>query len=150
MHELSLYGSVPIEHYHRTLQQLAGVTCMQPQDVEEVHIILKSRSPPGLEKVQGSGSAQGSQQQQQELQRLKGLLQGGIYNVKLVGKVVRQQQNDDSQTNATQPAGPTIEWTLEFKDTPAAGKQPTNIRLISRTKLGGGDIVAFFSVFGFE
>lgn len=157
MHELSLYGSVPIEQYHRTLQQLAGVTSMQPQDVEEVHIILKSRAPPGLEKLQGSSSAQGSQQQQQEIQRLKGLLQGGIYNVKLIGKITQKPHQKTPQINGAHSkdqtadrSGQSIEWTLEFKDTPAAGKQATNTRLTSRTKLGSGNLVAFFDVFGFE
>lgn len=155
MHELSLYGSVPIDEYPRVLQQLAGVTSMQPQDVEELHIVLKSRTPPGLEKVQGSSSAQGSQQQQQEYQRLKGLLQGGIYNVKLVGKITRKDHGAAQQANGinrqtSDRTGQTIEWTLEFKDTPAAGKQAANIRLISRTRLGSGDIVAFFDMFGFE
>lgn len=160
MHELSLYGSVPAEQYHKILQQLAGVTCMQPQDAEEVHVILKSRIPPGLEKAQGSSGAQGSQQQQQEFQRLKGLLQGGIYNVKLVGKIVAKRSRDDLPANGTDAErdhqdqiarqGQGIEWTLEFKDTPNAGKQATNTRLISRTKLGSGDLIAFFNVFGFE
>lgn len=161
MHELSLYGSVHAEQYHRILQQLAGVTCMQPQNAEEVHIILKSRIPPGLEKVQGSSGGQGSQQQQQEIQRLKGLLQGGIYNVKLVGRISTKDQPSDLQENGTEMrldhteqstnrSGQSIEWTFEFKDTPAAGKQATNVRLISRTKLGNGDLVAFFNVFGFE
>lgn len=157
MHELSLYGSVPVNEYHKILQQLAGVTSMQPQDVEELHIILKSRTPPGLERVQGSSSAQGSQQQQQEYQRLKGLLQGGIYNVKVVGKFVRkvnraaQATNGvDSRNQNTDRSEQIIEWTLEFKDTPAAGKQTTNNRLIARVKLGSGDIVAFFDMFGFE
>lgn len=161
MHELSLYGSVPAEQYHRILQQLAGVTCMQPQNAEEVHIILKSRIPPGLEKVQGSSGGQGSQQQQQEVQRLKGLLQGGIYNVKLVGRISTRDQSPNVQTNGTEMqvdqtvqsvdrSRQSIEWTFEFKDTPAAGKQTTNVRLISRTKLGSGDLVAFFTVFGFE
>lgn len=155
MHELSLYGSVPIDDYPRVLQQLAGVTSMQPQDAEEVHIILKSRTPPGLEKFQGSSSAQGSQQQQQEYQRLKGLLQGGIYNVKVVGKITRKDHGVSQQANGTDRQLPdrteqTVEWILEFKDTPVAGKQATNTRLISRTRLGGGDIIAFFDIFGFE
>lgn len=161
MHELSLYGSVPVEQYHRILQQLAGVTCMQPQNAEEVHIILKSRIPPGLEKVQGSSGGQGSQQQQQEIQRLKGLLQGGIYNVKLVGKISPRDSSSKSEENGTNMqldsteqsdnrSGQSIEWFFEFKDTPAAGKQATNVRLISRTKLGSGDLVAFLGIFGFE
>lgn len=126
---------------------------MQPQSFEEVHIILKSRIPPGLEKVQGSSGGQGNQQQQQEILRLKGLLQGGIYNVKLVGRIVEKgdqrklKEDDDPQSNRAQQ---NIEWTLEFKDTPAAGKQVTNSRLISRTKLGDGDVIAFLDMFGFE
>jgi hypothetical protein len=111
--------------------------------------------------VQGSSGGQGSQQQQQEIQRLKGLLQGGIYNVKLVGRISTKPQPSDSQAKVTKlqvdhteqsthRSGQSIEWTYEFKDTPAAGKQATNVRLISRTTLGSGDLVAFFTVFGFE
>lgn len=153
MHELSLYGSVPIEQHHKLLQQLAGVTSMQPQGVEEVHIILKSRIPPGLEKLQGSSGSQGNQQQQQEIQRLKSLLQGGVYHVKLIGTIVQNENLSDTQQDGNREpsrSGQSMEWTLEFKDTPAAGKQITNSRLISRTRLGSGNLIAFLTVFGFE
>lgn len=81
--------------------------------------------------------------------------------MKLVGKISSKDQSSKSEANGTKTqldsadqstnrSGQSIEWFFEFKDTPAAGKQATNVRLISRTKLGSGDLIAFLSVFGFE
>lgn len=160
MHELSLYGAVPAEDHVQILQQLAGVTRMQPQHVEEIHLVFKARTPPGLEKVHGSGGSQGNQQQQNEIQRLKGMLQSGIYFVQLVGTIVASQtpaelQNGqlfDTERNelVEDRTQQKVNWRFEFKDTPESTKQPTNTRLISRTRFEDGEMIAFMDLFGFE
>lgn len=160
MHELSLYGSVPAERHNRLVQQLAGVCCMQPQHVEEIHAVFKARQPAGLETLQGSGSSQANSQQQQDLQKLRTMLQSGVYFVKLVGTVMDRHATHDHEGdgevwtngNGSQrlPNDPRIDWVFEFKDTPEAGQQTTNTRLVSRTKFLNGDMVAFLNLFGYE
>jgi len=160
MHELSLYGSVPAERHDRLVQQLAGVCCMQPQHAEEIHLVFKARQPVGLEKVQGSGSSQANSQQQQDVQKLRTMLQSGVYFVQLVGTIVngdiaREDKNDtEASTNGNEPHrlsdARRIEWAFEFKDTPEAGLQAANTRLISRTSLIGGELIPFLDLFGFE
>lgn len=158
MHELSLYGLVPENSHDRLLQQLTGVTCMQPQYTEEIHLVFKARTPPGLEKVQGTttGGGSGLQQQQQEFQKLRTMLQSGIFFVQLVGSIVQDgneasaQNGHDVQMNGTYPEGSKIEWTFEFKDTPEAAKQPVTTRLVSRTKFDDGDMFGFLDLLGYE
>ena len=60
---------------------------MQPQHVEQIHLVFKARQPAGLEKVQGSGSSQANSQQQQDVQKLRTMLQSGIYFTQLVGTI---------------------------------------------------------------
>src|SRR5689334_12115134 len=88
MHELSLYGPVPAERHDRLVQQLAGVCCMQPQHAQEIHLVFKARQPAGLEKVQASSSSQANSQQQQDAQKIRTMLQSGVYFVQLVGTIV--------------------------------------------------------------
>lgn len=41
MHELSLYGQVPLERHDQVLKILAGIAAMQPQTLFERHLIYK-------------------------------------------------------------------------------------------------------------
>jgi len=133
---------------------------MQPQHVEEIHLVFKARQPAGLEAVQGSGSSQANSQQQQDLQKLRNMLQSGVYFVKLIGTIVDKDATHDHEgdgevcTNGDAfqrlPNRRSIDWVFEFKDTPEAGQQATITRLISRTKFADGDRIAFLNFFGYE
>lgn len=160
MHELSLYGSVPAGRHHRLVQQLAGVCCMEPRDVEEIHLVFKARQPAGLEKVQVSGGSQATSQQQQEVQKLRTMMQSGVYYVQLVGTIIdsdgirEHKEAHEASTNGDarhqRSNSRRIDWTFEFKDTPEAGQQATNTRLISRTTIQDGEMTAFLNLFGYE
>lgn len=139
MHNLSLYASVPQHDYTQLLSQLAGVTRMQPQYVHQVVLIFKSKVPPGLARVQTKGGTQGVQQQS-ETQKLTSMLNSGLYFVHFVGAVTKD--NDGSSRR--------IQWTLDFKDTPEAGKQNVTSRLAFRLPINDGDPVGFMSAFGYE
>ena len=141
MHELSLYGAVAPTQHHRVTQQLTGVARMQPRDAEEVHLVFKTRVPPGLEKVQGTGGSSSNAQQQQELQKVKNMLSSPIYVVKMVGTL---------DTSSASNVNPNISWVLEFRDTPEVAKQPISTRLVSRIDLEDGDLTAFLDLFGLE
>jgi len=135
---------------------------MQPQPAEEAHLLFRARQPGGLEAAQGSGSSQANPQQQQELQKLRTMLQSGVYFVKLVGSFTtsdvtqRDEGGSESETHTEAhrsqeaPGNRRVHWTFEFKDTPEAGQQATNTRLVSRTKLADGEMIAFLDFFGYE
>lgn len=151
MHELSLYGSVTTDHHHRLLQILAGVTSMQPIEVEEIHLVFKTRQPAGVNRVLAPASQGGTgATQQQEFQKLKTMLQSGIFFVKLIGTI--QKRDGANQMNSSSEArdGLVQDWTLEFKDTPEAAKQPVTNRVSSRVSLSGDHIMDYMNFFGFE
>lgn len=141
MHEFALYGQIRKDDHHQVLQQLAGVTRMQPQDTREIHLVFKARQPAGLDHVQSIGASNLASGQQQELQRVKSLLNAPLYYVQLIG---------DAQQQASDAESPTVKWTFEFKDTPDAGKQPVSSRLISRTPMEDGNFMMFLDSFGYE
>ena len=157
MHEFSLYGQVVQEDHHRMLQQLAGYTRMQPRDVVELHLVFKARPPAGLDNIPSAGGSQGVAQQQ-DVQKLKNMLNASLYYVQLVGEVMptrskKRGDEDVEMTNGNGPPtsdNPTVRWALEFKDTPDAGKQAVSTRLISRTPMDDGDLVQFLDHFGYE
>ncbi|KAK5053764.1 hypothetical protein LTR84_001725 [Exophiala bonariae] len=160
MHEFALYGQVPRELHHRTLQQLAGYTRMQPVDASEIHLVFKARQPPGLDKLPSAGGNQGVLQP--EVQRWRNMLNASLYYVQLVGEIMPAKSSYDkkastqngevSMTNGGSggDAKPDIHWTLEFRDTPDPGKQAVSTRLISRTPLDDGNLVTFLDHFGYE
>ncbi len=158
MHELSLYGQIQGDDHHRMLQQLAGFTRMQPQDATEIRLVFKARQPPGLDLVQSIGASNLANQQQQDIQRVKNMLNAGLYYIHLIGEVQidrrgKSQANEDATMAGSSPGDESeksrVNWTLDFKDTPEAGKQAVSLRLISRTPMEG-DLLRFLENFGFE
>ncbi|OCT51876.1 Mediator of RNA polymerase II transcription subunit 18 [Cladophialophora carrionii] len=159
MHQLALYGQVRKDDHHRMLQQLAGFTRMQPQDVREIQLVFKARQPFGLDLVQSIGASNLASQQQQDLQRVKHMLNAGLYYVHLVGEVLpekkaRRPENEDvtmTDANTSSEAKvSTVRWSLDFRDTPEPGKQPVSSRMVSRTPLEEGNLIRFLDNFGFE
>ena len=159
MHEFSLYGQVPANGHHRMLQQLAGVTRMQPKPVREIHLVFKSQTPRALQSGQVGGSA--ANDKQNETQRVLRMLSTGVYYVQIVGKVrlgqpsqIRSEANGDTEmTNGNGSKAttvPRVRWHLEFKDTPEAGKQTLSNRLTFRVPFEDGDIMKFMKMFGYE
>ena len=72
---------------------------MQPQIIQEVHLVFKARTPAGLDKVQvpGTGGSAGTTQQQQELQKLRTMLQSGLFYVQLVGSIQASSNKQHDQ-----------------------------------------------------
>lgn len=161
MHEFLLFGRIPSHEHERVLQQLAGVTRMQPLDCKEVHLIFKARLPPSLSTGPPIGGSQDVVQP--EVQRTRHLLSGNLFFVQLVGEIAddRDSRNQpqriaDRDTAMTgvdhnpSASRSKIQWRLEFRDTPDAGKQQVTVRLMSRTLFQNGDVLQFLSNFGFE
>lgn len=171
MHEHSLFASIPAGQHHDLLQQLAGITAMQPNHIYERHLIFKPHRKPGFIKPRPGGS---QDVQAHEAQRLNKLLSGSLYYIKVVGEVtaadfgagsgaatagrdvtmggtvdtgaatgdqMRQRQYDVSNQS----------WKLEFKDIPDAGTgSAVTSRLISTSKIPYGDIVPIMRAWGYE
>jgi Med18 protein len=159
MHEFSLYGQVPGSDHKRMLQQLAGVTRMQPKSVREIHLVFKSQTPSAL---QTSASKGDTTEQQQETQRVMRMLTTGLYFAQVVGKVLTEEHaeanghisNGDVEMTNGQDSKSTdtlkVRWHVEFKDTPEAGKQTLSNRYSSSTAIEDGDIIGFMKKFGFD
>ena len=156
MHEFALYGQVTKDDHHRFLQQLAGYTRMQPQDVVEIHLVFKARPPIGLNNLPSAGGQQGALQQ--DVQKVKNMLNAALFYIELVGEVGPIETNsaadgDVSMTNgngASLSNKSTVRWSLDFKDTPDPGKQATSTRLVSRIPMEEGDLAQFPDHFGYE
>lgn len=172
MHESSLFGQVPEESHHVLLQQLAGMTRMQPRHVVERHLVFKAIPPPGLAKIQ-SGATQGIQPP--EVQKTKAFLGNPQYHLQLVteaspnrsavaqdanvASVSSSRSNEADTLNGKTESKLTAEstlsepdrWSLEFRDIPEAVKNPlVTSRLMSRNPIEGGDVFKFMRDLGYE
>lgn len=169
MHEFLLFGQVANDDQHKLLQQLAGVTRMQPQHVLERHLVFKARPPVGLGNIPSGGGSQGVLPA--EVQRTKQMLTSSIFYLQLVctSKPVEAVVKDDhSALNGTvngdaaknpstvnggakdPPKQAEDQWAIEFRDIPDPGKQSVTTRLMSRTPVEAGDMAPFVRDLGFE
>jgi hypothetical protein len=82
MHEFLLFGQVTNNDHHKLLQQLAGVTRMQPQHVVERRLIFKARQPVGLGNIPSGGGSQGVLPP--DVQKTKQALSGSIFYIQAV------------------------------------------------------------------
>ena len=169
MHEFLLFGQVANENRQMLLQQLAGVTRMQPRHVTEWHFLFRSKLPPGLGTLPSGGGTQGVLQP--ELQKTKSMLNSSLYYLQLVCEVDKtdfEEQNENlfgriasngdaaNDVSTKHDSGKTSsgaapkKWRLEFRDVPDAGKQAVTSRLMSRTPIESGDPFVFMDNLGFE
>jgi mediator of RNA polymerase II transcription subunit 18 len=149
MHEQSLFASVPVHQHHELLQQLAGLTAMQPRHCLERRMIFKAFRKPGL-----AGRTGASQDlQQADLQRLNKMLNGNMYYTQVVGPVTEaefgsaesQMSDEGVYDYGRQP------WKLEFRDIPEAGtRSAVTSRLMSSATLPTGDIVPSMNAWGYK
>jgi len=56
MHELSLFGQVPLARHEQVLNILAGLAAMQPQSLYEKHTLLQPLSPPAADQPAGKNA----------------------------------------------------------------------------------------------
>ncbi|QSS51415.1 RNA polymerase II mediator complex subunit Srb5 [Histoplasma capsulatum var. duboisii H88] len=96
MHELLLFAPVPAKQHHDLLQQLSGLTAMQPTRIFERHLVFKAYRKPGFVKTRPGGS---QDVQAPETQRLNKLLNGGLYYMQVVGNV--RERDFGSMTAST-------------------------------------------------
>ncbi|KAL4881479.1 mediator complex, subunit Med18 [Aspergillus karnatakaensis] len=162
MHELLLFASVPSQQHHELLQQLAGLTAMQPRHRLERRLIFKAHRKPGLANARGAPSrdAQGA-----DIVRLNKMLNGQMFYTQVVGPIseadfdTKPSSADDSDaamTGMEQATGSPYDydsqpWKLEFRDIPEAGTRSTiTARLMASATLPKGDIVTHMNAWGYS
>lgn len=166
MHELSLFASVPDHQHHELLQQLAGLTAMQPRHVIERRLIFKAYRQPGQTAVRTGGS---QDVQAGDMQKLNKMLNGGMFYTQVVGPVseadfgTTSDPDHDTQMTGMEDLEPTSQdlqssydyeqqpWKLEFRDIPEAGtRSAVTARVMASATLPRGDIVPSMNAWGYR
>ncbi|KAL2013807.1 hypothetical protein VTN00DRAFT_1332 [Thermoascus crustaceus] len=154
MHELLLFASVPAHQHHDLLQQLAGLTAMQPRRRFERRLLFKAYRKPGYVNTRIGGS---QDLQASELQRLTKMLNGGMFYTQVVGPVT------ESDFGSTPPSGTDEKrdedwyefedqpWRLEFRDIPeVATRSAVTARVMASASLPRGDVVPPMNAWGYS
>ncbi|KAH9881355.1 hypothetical protein IAQ61_000079 [Plenodomus lingam] len=152
MHELLLYGQVPVDRHDQVLKILAGVAAMQPRHVIERCVIYKpTREPeePGANLRRGGSQAVGIKQAKQTAAAT-------LYYTRLVQKLTE----DDFGTQDGLPheqgkhlvadiaSGEEPKWSALFEDIPDTGDRGVSIRFTNSTDLLSGDPHAYMVASG--
>ncbi|KAJ5678664.1 Mediator of RNA polymerase II transcription subunit 18 [Penicillium macrosclerotiorum] len=174
MHELLLFASVPVHKHHELVQQLAGLTAMQPRHALERRLIFKAHRKPGMASARVGGSQ--DLQQSGDLQRVNKLLNGGMFYTQVVGPVVDRDfapapvsaPDPDTQMAGTDEVKPPPHdqsqnrtehvydhekqpWKLEFRDIPEAGtRSGVTARVMATATLPPGDVVPLMNAWGYS
>lgn len=166
MHELLLFASVPVHQHHELLQQLAGLTAMQPRHCLERRLIFKAYRKPGLTTAR-IGASQ-DLQQSGELQRVNKLLNGNMFYTQVVGPVTEKDfgtasvADPDTQMAGMDETKPSTRdsqgydydhqpWKLEFRDIPEAGtRSAVTARVMASAALPRGDVVPSMNAWGYR
>ncbi|KKK15014.1 hypothetical protein P175DRAFT_0441405 [Aspergillus ochraceoroseus IBT 24754] len=165
MHELLLFASVPAHQHNELLQQLAGLTAMQPCHRLERRLIFKAYRKPGLINTRGGAS---QDLQGADLPRLNKMLNGGMFYTQVVGPLSDADfdtepsfsgERGDAPMSGTDdtPVGTgsydydNQSWRLEFRDIPEAGTRSTiTSRLMASAALPKGDIMTPMNAWGYS
>jgi hypothetical protein len=162
MHELLLFAQVPAAQHHGLVQQLTGLTAMQPNRVLERRMVFRPYRKPGFIRPRPGGS---QDVQSSEVQKLYKMLSAGLYHFQLVGPIratafaaTAADSSEDTVMQGTEPSDATSgyvssnqTWTLEFKDTPEAGTgSGVTSRQIFTAALPYGDVLPLMTAWGFE
>lgn len=158
MHELLLFASVPPSNHHDLLQQLSGLTAMQPLHRLERRLIFKAYRKPGWVNTR-SGASQDLQAT--ELHRLNKLLNGAMFHTQVVGPVAEADFGPSSQDSHMSGVDENIPsasynydnqpWRLEFRDIPEAGtRSALTARLMANASLPRGDLMALMNAWGYR
>ena len=175
MHELLLFASVPVHQHHELLQQLAGLTAMQPRHALERRLIFKAFRKTGLITGRVGGSQDLQQASAGDLQRVNKMLNGGMFYTQVVGPVSEKDfapasvpvsaPDADTQMAGMEEKKPPVTvqsdnghvydydlqtWKLEFRDIPeAATRSAVTTRVMASATLPRGDIEPSMNAWGY-
>lgn len=175
MHELLLFASVPLHQHHELLQQLTGLTAMQPRRCIERRLVFKAYRKPGLNAPRVGGSQ--DVKQAGDLQRVNKMLNGGMFYTQVVGPLLpghfggstatadsdtQMAGMDDSQSSSEAVPNPPTQqgsgynydqqpWKFEFRDIPEAGtRSAVTSRVMASAALPRGDVVPSMNAWGYR
>lgn len=142
MHELLLFGQVPLSRHEQVLKILAGYTAMQPKSVAEVHQIYKPTMQP-----QQSVHVGGTQNLQQKP------VSQNIQNRELVYMQLVEASDDeqgdqslsDNRINAMGSS-----WSLQYTELPDAAKRNVTMRMATSVDLTEGDPYGYMNGLGYK
>ncbi|KAJ5477196.1 Mediator of RNA polymerase II transcription subunit 18 [Penicillium diatomitis] len=177
MHELLLFASVPVHQHHELLQQLAGLTAMQPRHALERRLVYKAFRKPGLNTGRVGGSQDLQQANAADLQRVNKMLNGGMFYTQVVGpvsekdfaaapvKVTASELDSDTQMAGMELSNPSASvqadtaatydfdrqpWKLDFRDIPeAATRSAVTTRVMASAALPRGNIEPSMNAWGY-
>ncbi|KAI8934016.1 hypothetical protein NX059_008784 [Plenodomus lindquistii] len=152
MHELLLYGQVPVDRHGQVLKILAGVAAMQPRRVLQRCIVYKpTREPeePGANLRRGGSQAVAVKQ-------VKQTAAATLYYTRLVQKLAEDEfgtedglpHEQGKHLSADIAAGEEPTWSALFEDIPDTGDRGVSIRYINSTDLLSGDPHAYMLAAG--
>ncbi|KAJ5085558.1 mediator of RNA polymerase II transcription subunit 18 [Penicillium argentinense] len=176
MHELLLFASVPVHQHAELLQQLAGLTGMQPRHCFERRLIFKAYRKPGQPNARVGAS---QDLQKGDLQRVNKMLNGGMFYTQLVGSVqsahfgaaaadavaggapAAPPADPDTNMDGMDEANPPLprksydfdqqRWSLEFRDIPEAGtRSGVTARVMATAALPAVDVVQLMNAWGYS
>jgi mediator of RNA polymerase II transcription subunit 18 len=144
MHELLLYGQVPLSRHDQVLRILAGVAAVQPRRVLERRIVYKpTREPeePGAH-LSRRGGTQSVGQKPAKQSGAKDLFHSQLVQ-KLSDNDLGQEhgtlQSSEKRLSAAVNPGEEPKWSHELQDVPDTGDRGVSIRATTSTDLLSGD-----------
>jgi mediator of RNA polymerase II transcription subunit 18, fungi type len=144
MHEFLLFAPVPASQHRELLQQLAGLTAMQPRHRLERRLIFKANRKVGRINTRLGGGSQDVQAA--EIQRLLKMMNGATYYNRVVSVVAE----DDFGAPAEEYDIDSQLWKMEWRDIPEAGtRSGVTSRLMANAVLPQGDIVNVMKAWGY-
>ncbi|KAF2848000.1 hypothetical protein T440DRAFT_402190 [Plenodomus tracheiphilus IPT5] len=152
MHELLLYGQVPVERHDQVLKILAGVAAMQPRRAIERCIVYKPTREP---EEPGSNLRRGGSQAV-AVKQVKQTAAVALYYTRLIQKLADGDfgtehglPHDAGQhLSADIGAGQEPKWTALFEDLPDTGDRGVSIRYTNSADLLSGDPHAYMIASG--
>lgn len=134
MHELSLYGQVPLARHEQVLNILAGLSAMQPQVVYERHILFQPLRSSDQNRVNKKGSTKPTQNIP-------------LAYVQLVKTLTRDDFGKESAISSevtdTNVEDTTSSWTTRIQEIPEPETKALVLRRVMENSVQGPAIEAY-------
>lgn len=149
MHELLLYGQVPVGRHDQVLKILAGHAAVQPRHILQRCIIyIPQREPqePGS-RAKGGGAQEIKQKQTTKASQAAQAAQAQLYYTKLIQKLSKEDfgteggllQPDGEVLSAEVKDGEGSKWFRRWEDIPDTGDRGVSVRFTNTTDILSGD-----------
>lgn len=151
MHELLIFGQLPLSRHEQLMNVLAGLTAMQPHRVIERHALFKPTHGPVQAQVQKGGT----QGLNKKMPRPATQQTRDLYHTHLV-KVLDEDDfskgNDDMEVDhhVMEHDKEKPIWQWQFRDIPEGGKRSATFRLAEDIDITSGNPQAYMEGLGYR